>query len=89
MRAFGVVKCQSGLGVIGISVVLPGGDFVDEGLFVGDAAVEAPRTYASCILLQAPACAALDGYTRRRAPCFPTSSRCEFGEVAPSAHLHV
>ena len=29
------------LGVIGISLVLPGGDFVDEGLFVGDAAVEA------------------------------------------------
>jgi len=29
------------LGVIGIAVVLPGGDFLDEGLFVGDAAVEA------------------------------------------------
>ena len=28
-------------GVIGISVMLPGGDFVDEGLLVGDAAVEA------------------------------------------------
>src|SRR5712691_845923 len=25
-----------GLGVVGIAVVLPGGDFVDEGLFVGD-----------------------------------------------------
>ena len=30
-----------GLGVVGIAVVLPGGDFVDEGLFVGNAAVEA------------------------------------------------
>ena len=30
-----------GLGVVGIAVVLPGGDFVDEGLFVGDAAIEA------------------------------------------------
>src|SRR5277367_4119078 len=30
------------LGVVGIAIVLPGGDFVDEGLFVGDAAVEAP-----------------------------------------------
>jgi len=30
-----------GLGVIGIAVVLPGGDFLDEGLFVGDAAIEA------------------------------------------------
>jgi hypothetical protein len=29
------------LGVVGIAIVLPGGDFVDEGLFVGDAAVEA------------------------------------------------
>ena len=30
-----------GFGVCGIAVVLPGGDFVDEGLFVRDAAVEA------------------------------------------------
>jgi hypothetical protein len=30
-----------GLGVIGVAVVLPGGDFLDEGLFVGNAAVEA------------------------------------------------
>jgi hypothetical protein len=30
-----------GFCVMGISVVLPGGDFVDEGLLVGDAAVEA------------------------------------------------
>ena len=30
-----------GLGVVGIAIVLPGGDFVDEGLFVGDAAIEA------------------------------------------------
>jgi hypothetical protein len=27
--------------VVGVAVVLPGGDLVDEGLFVGDAAVEA------------------------------------------------
>jgi hypothetical protein len=32
MRALGVV----GLGVVGIAVVFPGGDFVDEGVFVGD-----------------------------------------------------
>ncbi len=32
-----------GLGVFGIAIVLPGFDFVDEGLFVGDAAVEALR----------------------------------------------
>ena len=30
-----------GFGVMGILVVLPGGDFIDEGLFVGHAAVEA------------------------------------------------
>ena len=30
-----------GLGVVGIAVVLPSGDFVDEGLFVGNATVEA------------------------------------------------
>jgi hypothetical protein len=30
-----------GFGVIGIAVVLPGGDFVDEALFVGNAAIEA------------------------------------------------
>jgi hypothetical protein len=35
------VNCQLALGVVGIAVVLPGVDFVDEGLFVGDAAVEA------------------------------------------------
>src|SRR5438093_295816 len=29
-----------GLGVVGIAVVLPGGDFVDEDLFVGNAAIE-------------------------------------------------
>ena len=32
-----------GLGVVGIAVVLPGGDFVDDGLFVGDTAIEALR----------------------------------------------
>ena len=32
-----------GLGVVGIAVVLPGGDFVDEVLFVGNAAIEALR----------------------------------------------
>src|SRR5712671_5345816 len=30
-----------GLGVVGIAVLLPSGDFVDQGLFVGDAAIEA------------------------------------------------
>jgi hypothetical protein len=30
-----------GLGVIGIAVLLPGGDFLDEDLFVGNAAIEA------------------------------------------------
>jgi hypothetical protein len=30
-----------GLGVVGITVVLPGGDFVHEDLFVGNAAIEA------------------------------------------------
>src|SRR5205085_2557254 len=30
-----------GLGVVGIAVVLPGGDFVDEDLFVGNTAIEA------------------------------------------------
>jgi hypothetical protein len=32
-----------GLGVVGIAIVLPGGDFVDEGLFVGGAADSADR----------------------------------------------
>ena len=38
----GVWRCEVpvGLGVIGIAVVLPGGDFVDEGLLVRDAPVE-------------------------------------------------
>jgi hypothetical protein len=30
-----------GFGVSGIAVVLPGGDFIDQGLFVWDAALEA------------------------------------------------
>jgi len=30
-----------GFGVIGIAVMLPGGDLVSEDLFIGDAAVEA------------------------------------------------
>src|SRR5436309_8349015 len=29
-----------GLGVVGIAVLLPGGDFLDEDLFVGNAAIE-------------------------------------------------
>ena len=29
-----------GLGVVGIAVVLPGGDFFDEGFFVGNTAIE-------------------------------------------------
>ena len=35
------VELPIGLGVIGISVAGPSGDFVDEGLFVRDAALEA------------------------------------------------
>ena len=41
--SFGRCEVPAGLGVIGISLLLPGGDFVDEGLFVGDAAIEALR----------------------------------------------
>ena len=33
-----------GLGVVGIAVVLPGADFVDENLFVGNTAIEATET---------------------------------------------
>ena len=36
-----------GLGVVCIAVVLPGGNFVDEDLFVGNAAVEALGTPSS------------------------------------------
>ena len=32
-----------GLGVVGIAVMLPGGNFVDEDLFVGNTAIEALR----------------------------------------------
>jgi hypothetical protein len=39
MRAF--CELPVGLGVVGIAVVLPGDDFVDEDLFVGNAAIEA------------------------------------------------
>jgi hypothetical protein len=41
MRAFFVVNCQSALVWFGITVVLPGGDFLDESCFVGNAAIEA------------------------------------------------
>ena len=37
----GCCEVPVGLGVVGIAVVLPGGDFVDEDLFVGNAAIEA------------------------------------------------
>jgi hypothetical protein len=39
----GIGSCEVpvGFGFAGIAVVLPGGDFLDEGLFVGDLAVEA------------------------------------------------
>jgi hypothetical protein len=33
-------KLPIGLGVAGVSVVLPSGDLVDEGLFVGGTAIE-------------------------------------------------
>lgn len=32
-----------GLGVVSVAIAFPGGDLVDEGLFVGDAAIEALR----------------------------------------------
>jgi hypothetical protein len=32
-----------GLGVVGIAVLLPSGDFLDKGLLIGNAAVEALR----------------------------------------------
>jgi hypothetical protein len=39
----GVWRCEVpvGRGVIGVALVLPGGDFLDEDLFVGDAPGEA------------------------------------------------
>ena len=37
----GGCEAPIGFGVVRIAVVLPGGDFVDEGLFVRNAAVEA------------------------------------------------
>ena len=37
----GSCEVPVGLCVVGIAVVLPRGNFVDQGLFVGDAAVEA------------------------------------------------
>ena len=37
-----------GFGVVGIAVVLPGGDFVDEDLFVGNTAIDGrPRSGAN------------------------------------------
>ena len=41
VRAFFGGELPIGLGVVGIAVVLPSGDFLDEGLFVGNAAIEA------------------------------------------------
>jgi hypothetical protein len=37
------VELPVGLGVVGIAVMLPGGDFVDDDLFVGNTAIEALR----------------------------------------------
>ncbi len=37
----GCSEVPVGLGAVGITVVLPGGDFLDEGLLVGNPAVEA------------------------------------------------
>lgn len=39
----GIGRCEVpvGPGFAGVAVVLPGGDFLDEGVFVGDPAVEA------------------------------------------------
>ena len=38
---FGCGELPIGLGVVGVSILLPSGDFIDEGLFVWDAAIEA------------------------------------------------
>ena len=38
---FGRGELPIGLGVVGVSILLPSGDFIDEGLFVWDAAIEA------------------------------------------------
>jgi hypothetical protein len=37
------MKLPVGRGVVGIAVMLPGGDLVDEDLFVGNTAIEALR----------------------------------------------
>ena len=39
--SIGCCEVPVGLGFVGVAVVLPGGDFLDEGLLVGDPAVEA------------------------------------------------
>ncbi len=38
---FGCGELPIGLGVVGVSILLPSGDFIDEGLLVWDAAIEA------------------------------------------------
>ena len=46
------------LGVIGVAPLLPGGDFVDEGVFVGNAVVEAlggqNAEFGFCAISQLP-----------------------------------
>ena len=39
--SIGCCEVPVGLGFVGVAVVLPGGDFLGEGLLVGDPAVEA------------------------------------------------
>ena len=40
MRASAVVNCQSALAWMGVAIILPCGDFADQGLFVGDASIQ-------------------------------------------------
>ena len=39
--SFGCGELPIALGVVGVSILLPSGDFIDEGLLVWDAAIEA------------------------------------------------
>jgi len=38
-----VVNCQSALALVVVAAVLPGGDFLDQGVLVGDAPIETLR----------------------------------------------
>jgi hypothetical protein len=77
-----------GLGVIDIAVLLPGGDFLDEGLFVGDAAVDALSSVISLFdgLLRTPFDGLmLDGRSRPRRGGACRRARGRQGRFAPLA----